>query len=219
MLLVEDIACRTRQSHVLAQADMDWSEFKAAVTQFQLPSIQPSSASDADHRAATVCQHSGRRPFMARTVSSKAHSVADAARRQSSDNTVLISAMYQSQQRAQIWARPATTAVTHQSKSVVDQPCSKVPPYMRAHTGGLALTYGNRCRDQAKVTATLINAMREASTLPKPPKTSSCLVTQSRKLPGSSAALVARSGRRVRMQVAAGQADQQCRLQKTAVSS
>ena len=218
MRSVEEMACSTKQLQQLAQAEMDWTEFKAAVAKFDLPMIEPSSTLDADRRAATAtaCQHSIHQPFMARTVSSKAHSVAAAARRQSSDAHLPVSTLYERRQRAQIWAQPAPVAGSAEEGNRNRQPCSLVQPYMRAHTGGLAHTYGSRSRDQPKGTAALINAMREASTSSKPPKATSRLVAHSRQRPATRAAVG--SGCTVRQQGLADEATQQYRQRSVAFS-
>lgn len=124
---------------------------------------------------------------MARTVSSKARSAGLTVHRCTYDSQIPVSAMYEGKQQAQISAAVEAECSSVRVNSMYQYTVSSVQPYLRAHTGGLAYTYGDKPCDQLRMTADLINSMREASSMPLVPKATSWIVAKSNLWPASAA--------------------------------
>ena len=165
MQSAKETACSTHEMQQLAQGDMDWSEFNRAVSKYQLPHPQTSLAQSSASTTTAGCRSTTRRHHMARTLSSKARSAGYAVHRQSSDSHLPVSAMYQGRQQAQICAEVQAESSSNRLNNTHDHASSVVQPYLLAHTGGLAHSYGCRSRDH-RVTADLVNSMREAKIEP-----------------------------------------------------
>ena len=202
---VKETACTTHEMQQLAQRDMDWSEFNRAVSKYQLPHPQCSFALSSHNTATTGYRASTRRPHMARTLSSKARSAGYAIHRQSSGSQLPVSAMYEGRQQAQICVEVQAECSSNRLNSANGHASSIVQPYLHAHTGGLAHTFGSRPRDQSRATANLVNNMREARNEPCQPKATSWIVAKSALWP---AAAIAASGLTVRQQALAQQPQQ-----------
>lgn len=142
-----------------------------------------------DKPAAVYCSDK-RKPYMARTVSSKARSAGNLQRR-TCDSALPVSAMYQGRQQAQMWAEIDEEGcnLRSSSDSHLQGPTSSsnAQPYLHAYTGGLAHTYGSRLRDQPRIAADLVNSMREGASSPRAPKVTSQIVAKSRLWPVAAA--------------------------------
>lgn len=180
-------ACNTRTLQCLAQTDLDWSEFKQTVPKYQLPHVQSSFALSAEHDSTNDYRLDVRKPYMARTVSSKARSAGHLFDECTHDSQIPVSAMYQRKQQAQINAAVEAECSSVRVNSMYQHTVSIVQPYLHAHTRGLAYTYGDRPRDQLRMTADLINSMREASSMSPVPKATSWIVAKSNLWPASAA--------------------------------